>query len=189
MEEEITAAVVACGTDHTATISRRGQLFTWGLGNSGELGHEDGPTYIDTPFPRRAYLWQAETVRIVSVACGGSHTLAIAENGTLWSCGRNKSGQLGVGSTADSHFLVRVVNLPRCAGEGQKHARLPALVSPGALGACSPAPAWSMPASLQCRAGTHNHPPLACWTALMCTQASAHRVCGRGRPALHGAGV
>lgn len=40
MEEEITAAVVACGSDHTATISRRGQLFTWGLGNSGELGQE-----------------------------------------------------------------------------------------------------------------------------------------------------
>jgi alpha-tubulin suppressor-like RCC1 family protein len=40
MEEEITPAVVACGSDYTATITRRGQLLTWGLGNRGELGHE-----------------------------------------------------------------------------------------------------------------------------------------------------
>lgn len=114
MEEEITAAVVACGTDHTATISRRGQLFTWGLGNSGELGHDD-LTFLDTPFPLRAYLFQHEHIRIVSVACGGNHTLAIAENGTLWSCGRNKSGQLGHGTVLDSTGLMRVINLPRCA--------------------------------------------------------------------------
>ena len=39
MEEEITPAVVACGVEHTASITRRGQLLTWGLGNRGELGH------------------------------------------------------------------------------------------------------------------------------------------------------
>jgi alpha-tubulin suppressor-like RCC1 family protein len=32
-------AVVACGSSHTASISRRGELFTFGLASSGELGH------------------------------------------------------------------------------------------------------------------------------------------------------
>ena len=32
-------AVVACGSSHTGSISRRGELFTWGLASSGELGH------------------------------------------------------------------------------------------------------------------------------------------------------
>lgn len=40
MEEEITPAVVACGLEYTASITRRGQLLTWGLGSRGELGHE-----------------------------------------------------------------------------------------------------------------------------------------------------
>ena len=40
MEEEITPAVVACGSEYTASITRRGQLLTWGLGSRGELGHE-----------------------------------------------------------------------------------------------------------------------------------------------------
>lgn len=31
-------AVVACGKEHTAAISGRGQLFTWGLSVNGELG-------------------------------------------------------------------------------------------------------------------------------------------------------
>ena len=37
-EEEITAAVVACGNSHSACITRRGMLYTFGLGNRGELG-------------------------------------------------------------------------------------------------------------------------------------------------------
>lgn len=112
MEEEITAAVVGCGGNHTATISRRGQLFTWGLGNSGELGH-DAATFLDTPSPQRAYLHLNMNIRIVSVACGGNHTLSIAENGSLWSCGRNKSGQLGHSTVLDCIQLKRVLNLPQ----------------------------------------------------------------------------
>jgi hypothetical protein len=38
MEEEITPAVVTCGTSHSACITRRGTLYTFGLGNRGELG-------------------------------------------------------------------------------------------------------------------------------------------------------
>jgi alpha-tubulin suppressor-like RCC1 family protein len=38
MEEEITPAVVTCGNSHTACITRRGMLYTFGLGNRGELG-------------------------------------------------------------------------------------------------------------------------------------------------------
>lgn len=49
-------------------------------------------TILHNPRPSRAYLFNAESVRIVSVACGGNHSLAIAENGMLWSCGRNRSG-------------------------------------------------------------------------------------------------
>lgn len=37
MEEEITPAVVACGNEFTASITRRGALLTWGLGSRGTL--------------------------------------------------------------------------------------------------------------------------------------------------------
>eukprot|EP00879_Flechtneria_rotunda_P012690 GHRR01013251.1.p1 GENE.GHRR01013251.1~~GHRR01013251.1.p1 ORF type:complete len:372 (+),score=62.04 GHRR01013251.1:2010-3125(+) len=107
MEEEITPAVVACGSNYTASITRRGQLLTWGLGSRGELGH-DLPNSGEVPIPMRAYLASRPTVRIVSVACGGNHTLAISEQGCVWSCGRNNDGQLGTSSFADSFSLQRV---------------------------------------------------------------------------------
>ncbi len=50
---------------------------------------------------------QFPLVRIVSVACGGNHTLAITEHGALWSCGRNRRGQLGIGTVEDTTQLCR----------------------------------------------------------------------------------
>lgn len=118
LEEEITPAVVACGADYTTSITRRGQLLTWGLGSRGELGQAP-PQCGEVPFPLRATLFRRPTVRIVSVACGASHTLAISETGGVWSCGRNQDGQLGNGSFADGLQLQPVAGIQCvCAGGG-----------------------------------------------------------------------
>jgi alpha-tubulin suppressor-like RCC1 family protein len=39
---------------------------------------------------------------IVQVAAGGTHSLALAEDGTIWSAGYNGSGQLGNGTVLDA---------------------------------------------------------------------------------------
>ena len=97
-------AVVACGAHHSTAISRKGELYSWGLGCNGELGlGRWGP--IELTMPRQCSM---PHMRIVSVACGANHTLAIAETGTLWSCGKNRYGQLGINSTADQHSPVAV---------------------------------------------------------------------------------
>jgi len=101
-------AVVACGNSHTMCISRRGELFTWGLASSGELGH-GGLTPVELPVPRQVNA--LAHLRIVSISAGGNHSLAIAEDGTLWSCGRGKSGQLGHGTQMDEGPLQRVEHL------------------------------------------------------------------------------
>ncbi len=40
-----------------------------------------------------------QRTRIVSVACGANHTLAISEIGQLWSCGRGRHGQVRMQSS------------------------------------------------------------------------------------------
>jgi E3 ubiquitin-protein ligase HERC3 len=101
-------AVVACGSSHTASISRRGELFTWGLASSGELGH-NGWMPIEVNAPKQSF--PVHNVRIVSVATGGNHTLAISEYGGLFTCGRGRHGQLGHGGFHDEGNLVPVASL------------------------------------------------------------------------------
>ncbi|HAV43566.1 TPA: hypothetical protein DCX15_06090, partial [bacterium] len=43
-----------------------------------------------------------------SVSGGGSHTLAIKKDGTLWAWGHNEEGQLGLGDTRDRYTPTRV---------------------------------------------------------------------------------
>ena len=43
------AAVVSAGSNHNLLITRRGEIFAWGLSSSGELGHRDTP--IDQAWP------------------------------------------------------------------------------------------------------------------------------------------
>lgn len=97
------AAVVACGSNHSASISRRGELFMWGLGSSGELGMGQW-TPLEVNIPRQCTV----QTRIVSIAAGAHHTLAIGETGGLWSCGRGRYGQLGLGGLQDNPRLTRV---------------------------------------------------------------------------------
>ena len=43
-----------------------------------------------------------------SVAAGGSHSLALKTDGSLWAWGCNGCGQLGDGTTEDNHKPVRI---------------------------------------------------------------------------------
>ncbi len=47
-------------------------------------------------------------LRVVMVACGGFHVMALTVAGHAWTCGRNDYGQLGVGDTADMLGFTQV---------------------------------------------------------------------------------
>jgi len=132
LKEPVMPAVVACGSSHTCSISRRGELFTWGLASSGELGH-GGWTPIEMNFP--SLVLALQRTRIVSVTAGTNHTLAISEFGHLWTCGRGRHGQLGHGTFNDEGPLQRVDSLVGCrivsAAAGNAHSM--ALASDGSL--------------------------------------------------------
>ena len=107
---DINLAVVNAGSSHTTAISRRGELFTWGLASSGELGH-GGWTPIEVPVPRMVS--NLGRTRIVSVCAGDNHTLAISESGQLWSCGRGRHGQLGHGHFHDEGMMTLISSIHR----------------------------------------------------------------------------
>lgn len=85
--------MVCCGAAHSAALSRKGDMFVWGLSSCNQLGV--GGNLMELPVPRP--LTAFDRRRIVSVASGANHTLAIDETGQLWTCGQGSRGQLGLG--------------------------------------------------------------------------------------------
>ena len=70
---------VACGDTHTAAVSSNGEVFTWGWGYYGQLGHGD---HIDRTVPTKVEIPGGEAV--VKVTCGTLHTAAVTASGKLF---------------------------------------------------------------------------------------------------------
>ncbi|KAK6259177.1 hypothetical protein SCA6_013651 [Theobroma cacao] len=89
---------VICGADHTTAYSlSRGEVYSWGWGDFGRLGHGNSSD-VFTPQPIKAL----HGLTIKQIACGDSHCLAVTMEGEVLSWGRNQNGQLGLGTTEDS---------------------------------------------------------------------------------------
>ena len=84
--------LIAAGLAHTVAVSEAGALFSWGEGENGQLGHNDGLGRL-SPCPVAAL----EDRPVAVTSCGALHTLAVMETGNLYSWGENNQGQLGLG--------------------------------------------------------------------------------------------
>ena len=100
---------VAGGIQHAAAIKTDGTLWTWGLGNFGQLGTND-TTQRNTPVTTFAggTNWR-------QVAGGGQHTSAIKTDGTLWTWGLN-SGAFGPGALGTNDTTNRLTPVTTFAG-------------------------------------------------------------------------
>ncbi|KAH9658638.1 Regulator of chromosome condensation (RCC1) family with FYVE zinc finger domain-containing protein [Citrus sinensis] len=102
--EGIHVSSVSCGPWHTAVVTSAGQLFTFGDGTFGVLGHGDR---ISVSTPREVD--SLKGLRTVRAACGVWHTAAVVEvmvgsssssncsSGKLFTWGDGDRGRLGHG--------------------------------------------------------------------------------------------
>ncbi|NWY04921.1 RCCD1 protein, partial [Nothoprocta ornata] len=66
--QEREVSKVGCGSRHTAAVTREyGELYTWGWGKYGQLGHEDTGSWDQ---PRRVEALAAQGLRAEDVVCG-----------------------------------------------------------------------------------------------------------------------
>ena len=93
---------VSCGFQHTAAIKTDGTLWTWGINTFGQLG-DNTTTRRSTPVT--TFLGENNWKQ---VSGGGSHTVAIKTDGTLWTWGYNAFGQLGINATTTRTTPVQV---------------------------------------------------------------------------------
>jgi len=87
------------------SVARDGLVLSWGCGYFGQLGHGDDASYhaprvVQRLEPRRL---GGEHGRVVRIAAGGSHTMALTErSGAVFSWGFNRFGQCGNGTRGNS---------------------------------------------------------------------------------------
>ncbi|XP_027363061.1 PH, RCC1 and FYVE domains-containing protein 1-like isoform X4 [Abrus precatorius] len=107
--EGLQVAIVTCGPWHTALITSTGQLFTFGDGTFGVLGHGDRES---VSYPREVE--SLSGLRTIAVACGVWHTAAVVEVIVTQSSASLSSGKLFTWGDGDKNRL----------GHGDKEARL-----------------------------------------------------------------
>lgn len=99
---------IAVGGGHALALSTQGQVFGWGRNISGQVGNG---TRQNIPFPVSVHLPDdARPVR--KVACGSSHSLALAADGRVFAWGENGRGQLGTGQEGGFCLTPKLVILP-----------------------------------------------------------------------------
>ncbi|XP_068168690.1 probable E3 ubiquitin-protein ligase HERC3 isoform X3 [Antennarius striatus] len=90
---------VACGSQHFVTLTRDGQVYTWGQGSRGQLGL--GEEHQDTHSPQ--HLLSLSAMPLVQISAGGEQSFALSVSGGVFGWGRNDCGQLGLGDRTDRH--------------------------------------------------------------------------------------
>ena len=85
---------IDAGGYYSAAIRENGSLWLWGSNGSGQLGVSE----TGEPSPSETPLQEFLKNQWTSVSAGGSHTLAVRSDGTVWAWGSNVSGQLGDGT-------------------------------------------------------------------------------------------
>jgi hypothetical protein len=94
--------------NHTAfVLTHSGDVYSCGLNNYGQLGHEACMSLKSLAKIK----FSDELIKIVKVACGMLHTLFLTEIGTVYGCGINDLGQLGIGDGRKVHHVERPVGV------------------------------------------------------------------------------
>lgn len=90
--------MVACGAEHTVVLGTSGWVWTFGDGLFGRLGHGDE---VEKFVPTRIVEGMFSGSKIVMVAAGRAHTMAVSAEGAVFAWGSGGGGRLGVNDEED----------------------------------------------------------------------------------------
>ncbi|XP_059534155.1 RCC1 domain-containing protein 1 isoform X5 [Myotis daubentonii] len=115
---ELRARRLELGAEHALLLDEAGQVYSWGGGRHGQLGHG---TLEAELAPR--LLEALQGLRMAEVAAGGWHSLCVSETGDIYIWGWNESGQLALparGLAEDGETVAGEATALRQAGSGVK---------------------------------------------------------------------
>ncbi|GFY98020.1 ankyrin repeat family protein [Actinidia rufa] len=89
--------LISAAKFHSVAVTARGEVYTWGFGRGGRLGHPDfdihsGQAAVITP---RLVTSGLGARRVKAIAAAKHHTVVATEGGEVFTWGSNREGQLG----------------------------------------------------------------------------------------------
>ena len=105
-------APIAAGSNHSAAVTKDGDLYMWGSNGGGRLGNGNR-TNSYTPVKIMK--------NVAAVSLGDEHSAAVTKDGSLYMWGANYCGQLGNGSTTDSYTPIKIMENVATVSLGDYH--------------------------------------------------------------------
>ncbi|EKX39405.1 hypothetical protein GUITHDRAFT_59944, partial [Guillardia theta CCMP2712] len=100
---------VAAGHRHSLALTADGSVYAWGANVPGQLG--DGS--LESTWRPTCVLSSRGSERVVRVAAGRAHSMALLSNGTVMAWGWDAFGQLGQEEPQGAALRPRAVALPQ----------------------------------------------------------------------------
>lgn len=111
---------IAAGDSHMLAVTNDGEVYSWGLNRYGDLGYGGANTTASNVNGRKTYAVKVLTnledpdddgnyptlKGIKQVSAGIEFSVAVANDGTVYSWGLGTTGQLGNGGKANSYYPV-----------------------------------------------------------------------------------
>ena len=97
---------IACGNSHTFILKNDGSIWSCGFNSNGELGLGDSDNNAHSTFTQVTKNINNDVKQIA--ACGNDHTFIIKNDDSVWGCGSNRYGELGLGNTTNKSSFTQV---------------------------------------------------------------------------------
>ena len=103
---------ISAGTVHNLALTQDNKLFSWGSSQGGQLGlpekylisqpNYQSSFYLSSPTQISIFSKSKKPENIQKISCGEAHSLALTNDGNVYSWGFGSNGQLGLGFCEDS---------------------------------------------------------------------------------------
>ena len=102
----VNVVALAAGEFHSLALKADGTVWAWGYNNDFQIGNSNKATSVYSP------VQVTNLANIVAIAAGGSLSMALKADGTVWVWGDNSHGQAGNGYKSTSQPIpIMVTNL------------------------------------------------------------------------------
>lgn len=108
----------ALGSDHSMAIADGGEVFSWGDGRSGRLGHGHESTFLGFLKSTSEYtprlIKELEGIKVKQVAAGMLHSACVDENGAVYIFGERATNRVSFGEANKTTTPSMISSLLDC---------------------------------------------------------------------------